>query len=102
MKELSDRMSSGEIDILFILRANPVYHLPLEWEFSRAMKAVPLVVNLSSFPDETSELAHLVMPTHTFLESWGDYSPWSKVRGLMQPVMGPVFDTRHSGDILLS
>jgi anaerobic selenocysteine-containing dehydrogenase/Fe-S-cluster-containing dehydrogenase component len=102
MKKLSDEMGSGEVDILFILRANPVYHLPLEWEFSRAMKAVPLVVTLSSFPDETSELAHLIMPTHTFLESWGDYSPWSKLRGLMQPVMGPVFDTRHSGDILLS
>jgi anaerobic selenocysteine-containing dehydrogenase/Fe-S-cluster-containing dehydrogenase component len=102
MKKLAHKMNSGEIDALFILRANPVYHLPPEWEFSRAIKTVPLVVTLSSFPDETSELAHLVMPSHTFLESWGDYSPWTKIRGFMQPVMGPVFDTRHAGDILLS
>jgi Fe-S-cluster-containing dehydrogenase component len=60
------------------------------------------VVNLGSFPDETGQMAHLVMPTHTFLESWGDHSPVAGVRGLMQPVTGPVFNTRPLADILLS
>jgi anaerobic selenocysteine-containing dehydrogenase/Fe-S-cluster-containing dehydrogenase component len=102
MKQWVDLMNSGGVDILFILRANPTFHLPKEWQFSEAVKKMRLVVSLGSFPDETSQLAHLIMPTHTFLESWGDYSPSPDVHGLMQAVMGPVFPTRPVGDILLS
>ena len=45
--------------------------------------------------------ADLVLPTHTPLERWGDSVPRVGVRGLMQPTMRPVFDTRHFGDLLL-
>ena len=102
MKELTQKMLKGEIDLLFIDRANPVFHLPPAWEFLKALKKVPTVVSFSSFPDETCEQVHLVLPTHTFLESWGDYSPRKNVEGLLQPVMGAMFDTRQLGDILLS
>lgn len=47
-------------------------------------------------------LAQLVLPAHTPLEAWGDYAPRAGVSGLMQPVMGPLFDTRHLGDTLLA
>ena len=102
IKEMAERMHAGEVDILFILRANPVFHLPLGWRFSEALKRVRLVVSLSSFPDETSEMAHVILPAHTFLESWGDHVPWTGIRGLMQPVTGSMFNTRTVGDILLS
>ena len=102
MKELIDKMRTGGVDILFILRANPAFHLPSQWGFSEALKAVRLVASFSSFPDETSQVAHVVLPTHTFLESWGDYEPYAGVRGIMQPVMGPIYNTRLPGDILLS
>lgn len=102
MKELTQKMLKGEIELLVIDRANPLFHLPPAWEFLKALKKVPTVVSFSSFPDETCEQAHLVLPTHTFLESWGDYSPRKNVEGLLQPVMGPMFNTRHLGDILLA
>ena len=102
MNKWINLMKAGGVDVLFILRANPAFHLPVDWNFSEAMKQVRLVVSFSSFPDETSKLAHLIMPTHTFLESWGDYSPSPGTHGLMQAVMGPVFSTRPPGDILLS
>ena len=102
MKDLTDRIRGGEVDILFLLRANPAFHLPPQWGFLDALKAVPLVVSFSSFPDESSQTAHLILPTHTFLESWGDYEPYAGVRSILQPVMGPMFDTRLMGEILLS
>ena len=102
MKNLTGRIQAGKVEALFILRANPAPHLPPQWGFEEALKKVPLVVSLSSFPDVTSRAANLVLPTHTFLESWGDYEPRAGIRGLMQPVMGPIFDTRHTGDVLLS
>jgi hypothetical protein len=78
------------------------FHLPPQWGLPEALKKVTLIVSFSSFPDEIGQAAQLVLPTRTFLESWGDYTPWTGVRGLLQPVMGPIFDTPHIGDILLS
>ncbi len=102
MKRLTEKMAAGEIDILLVYGANPVFSLPRSWNFDKAMQRVPLVVSFSSCVDETSNMAHLVLPTHTFLESWGDYSPRKGVTGVLQPTMGNLFDTRHLGDILLS
>ncbi len=102
MKTLTDAMLAGKIKALFILRANPAFHLPQTWHFSEALKTVPLVVYLGSYPDETGRLAHVRLPIHTFLESWGDYTPEPGIDSFLQPVMGPIFDTRNPGDILLS
>lgn len=102
MKDLAGRMTGGEIDALVIDGTNPVFHLPASWGFEAGIAKVPFVVSFSSYPDETSSLAHLVMPTHTFLETWGDYSPRTSVHGMLQPVMGPMFSTRQLEDVLLS
>ena len=101
MAELTTAMRNGEIELLILHDVNPVHTMPGGAEFTAALEAVPFVVTTSSYPDETSARAHLVLPTHTPLESWGDSVPRAGVRGLMQPVMRPVFDTKHFGDILL-
>ena len=102
MKELTERMARGEVDLLLLYHVNPVFSLPASWNFLKGLKSVPLVVSFSPVLDETSQHAHLCLPTHTPLESWGDHAPRKGVWGLMQPVMGPVFNTRHLGDLLLS
>ena len=102
MKALSERMERGEVELLMIYNANPVFSLPAAWNFQKGMKSVPFIVSFSSTIDETSQYAHVCLPVHTPLESWGDHSPKRGIWGIMQPVMGPVFTTRHLGDILLS
>ena len=102
IKRLTDDMANGQIGVMIVYRADPVYSLPAAWRFEKALSRVPLVISLSSFPDETTAHASLVMPSNTFLESWGDYRPQAKVTGLLQPAMGTFFDTRHLGDILLA
>jgi anaerobic selenocysteine-containing dehydrogenase/Fe-S-cluster-containing dehydrogenase component len=102
MKGVVERMTRGEVDLLLLHNANPVFSLPASWSALKAIKSVPFIVSFSPVLDETSEHAHLCLPTHSSLESWGDYSPKNGVWGFMQPVMGPLFDTRHLGDILLS
>lgn len=101
MFELTSAMRNGEIELLILYDVNPIHSMPGGAEFASALDEVPFVVSASSFPDETSTRANLVLPIHTPLESWGDSVPREGVRGLMQPVMRPVFDTRHFGDILL-
>jgi len=102
MKSFTERMENGEIDALMIYNANPAFFLPAAWNVEKAMRTVPFIVTFSTTGDETSQHAHLCLPTHSPLEAWGDYRPRKGVDGLMQPVMGPLFDTRHLGDLLLS
>ncbi|MBI2087186.1 MAG: molybdopterin-dependent oxidoreductase [Deltaproteobacteria bacterium] len=99
---LVQSMARGEIQALFLHNVNPLFTLPQSVGFAQAMKKVPLVVSFSSFMDETAADAHLVLPDHTPLESWGDYSPREGVIGLMQPAMRPLFDTKGLGDLLIS
>ena len=101
MLDLTAAMRSGEIDLLLLHNVNPVHSMPGGAAFAAALADVRMVVSTSNCPDETSSLAHLVLPTHTPLESWGDVESRQGVRGLMQPAMKPVFDTRHLGDLLL-
>ena len=102
MKDLNDRLLRGEIDLLLLDNVNPLFNLPPAWEFQKALKTVPMIVTFSSAPDETSEQANLILPAHTFFESWDDYSPRKSVQGLLQPTMGPIFNSRPFGDILIS
>ena len=99
---LTQTMARGEIQALFLYDVNPLFTLPPSAGFANALKRVPLVVALSSFMDETTAAAHLVLPPHTALESWGDYSPQEGVRSLMQPAMRPLFNTKDLGDFLIA
>ena len=101
MQALADAMRAGEIELAVVHDVNPVFALPAAAGFGRALAEVPFTVALSSQPDETTAQADLLLPVHTALESWGDSQPRRGVRGLMQPTMRPVFDTRPVGDVLI-
>jgi len=101
LKGLTERMKGGKIDLLLLHEANPVFTLPGSWNLPEKFRQAKRIVSFSSCPDETTDLAHLVLPAHTPLESWGSYEPRQGISGLMQPVMGPLFDSRHLGDLLL-
>jgi anaerobic selenocysteine-containing dehydrogenase len=103
---LVERMKSGQIKVLFIHGANPVYDLPAKLGFADALQSVPLVISFASFLDETAALADYVLPDHTPMESWGYQKVITGgdrlvVSGL-QPVVEPVCDTRATADVLLS
>lgn len=101
MVDLAEAMRAGEIDIVILHDVNPVHTMPGSADFVGALEGVDLVVTTSSHPDETSTRSDLVLPTHTPLESWGDAEPVAGLRGLMQPTIRPLFDTKHIGDLLL-
>ena len=99
--DLAGAMRDGTIELLILHQVNPVHTLPAAADFAGALDAVPFVAATSSWPDETTARADLILPAHTPLESWGDHRPAAGRYGLMQPAMRPVYDTRHLGDILL-
>jgi anaerobic selenocysteine-containing dehydrogenase/Fe-S-cluster-containing dehydrogenase component len=101
--KLVQAMAAGEIEVLVLGTAvNPVFTLPGGLKAAEAIRKVPFVVSFANLPDETTALAHLVLPDTHWLESWGDYAPQDGVLGLMQPTMSPIRDARPMGDVLLT
>ena len=99
-------MQAGDVEVLLVHDTNPVFALPSNVGFRQAMENVPLIVALSSFRDETTEMADLILPTNSYLESWGDDVPdpgvGFPVASISQPVVAPLYDTLPAGDIMLS
>jgi anaerobic selenocysteine-containing dehydrogenase len=104
--DLIDKMKNGDIDLLFVSGANPVYDLPAAAGFREAIKEVAHVVSFSPFVDETVVWSDLILPDHTYLESWGYQVPAPgadrPVVSSQQPVVGPYYDTRSTADVILA
>lgn len=92
-------------EVLLIDDVNPVFGSPAAWQVSDTFKRVPFIVSFGPFIDETSALADLILPDHSFLESWVDAAPESgsanAAPSKFGPVMRPLYDTRSTPDVLL-
>ena len=93
------------VQVLVVDQVNPIFTTPSAWRVREAIEKIPFIVSFASFIDETSALADLILPDHSFLESWVDSVPEagtpSAVINVAAPVMKPIFDTRAMPDILL-
>jgi anaerobic selenocysteine-containing dehydrogenase len=93
------------VHALLIDGTNPVFAAPPAWRVREALLKVPFIASFGSFLDETSVLADLVLPDHSFLESWTDGRPESgaatAVATLAPPAMQPLHQTRAMPDVLL-
>ena len=93
------------IDLLFLYDTNPVFGTPPAWRVGEALKRIPYIVSFGSFIDESSILADLILPDHSFLESWVENEPESGTResvfSVAPPVMRPLHQTRSMPEVLL-
>jgi anaerobic selenocysteine-containing dehydrogenase len=91
--------------VLLVDDVNPVHGSPSSLKVADALKRVPFIASFGSFMDETSSLADLILPDHSFLESWVEAAPESgsakATRTKFGPVMKPLYDTRSTPDVLL-
>jgi len=103
----ADTMSGGPSapQVLLIDGANPVHTAPGAWRVRDAFEKIPFIASFGSFLDETSILADLILPDHTFLESWSEAVPESgattAVASVAPPAMSPLHETRATADVLL-
>jgi len=105
LAEAVNKGSRSPVDTLLVFSANPAYSLPDGGAFNKALKKIPYIVSFSPYKDETSFMADLVLPDHTYLETMEDivWPPGLQypLYGLSQPVVEPVYDTRQSGDVVI-
>ncbi|MFI5279234.1 MAG: molybdopterin-dependent oxidoreductase [Gemmatimonadales bacterium] len=97
-----DAMRAGDVDVALVHGANPAYSLPSGAKFAEAFAKVGLKVSLSMTLDETAQLCDLILPDHHALESWDIVEPLAGVKGIVQPTIRPLADTRQTFDVLLA
>jgi menaquinone reductase, molybdopterin-binding-like subunit len=91
--------------VLLLDDANPVFGAPKAWQVRDALAKTPFIASFGSFIDDTSIHADLILPDHSFLESWVDSTPESgsieAVSTVAGPVMKPLHNTRATVDVLI-
>jgi anaerobic selenocysteine-containing dehydrogenase len=105
---LSERIVSGGPylpRVLLFYETNPLYEGVGTDLWRGAFGVIPFIVSFSSFMDESTLHADLVLPNHTFLERWVDGVPpgglGRATLGIGRPVVEPLHNTRHTADVLL-
>jgi anaerobic selenocysteine-containing dehydrogenase len=107
VQALIERMNGGEISLLLVHGANPVYDLPPASGIADALAKVKTIISFNPLVDETAAVADYLLPDRTYLEGWGYEVAQPAFQGRpavsgQQPVVGPFHDVRATGDVLLT
>ena len=94
MVSLVNGMNAGQVGALLVYGANPAYDYFEADKFKAGLSKVKLSVSFSEKMDETTELCQYSVPTHHYLESWGDAEPRTGYISFLQPTIYPLFKTR--------
>ncbi|MBN2419791.1 MAG: molybdopterin-dependent oxidoreductase [Deltaproteobacteria bacterium] len=93
------------VDTLLVFSSNPAFTLPDGGDFYQSLKKIPFIVSFSPYLDETTLMADIILPDHTYLEKIDDILNPPALQynfyGLTQPVIDPLYNTKNSGDVLL-
>jgi anaerobic selenocysteine-containing dehydrogenase len=101
----SEALGGTVPQVVFVDGVNPVFTAPAAWRVREALEKIPYIVSFGAFVDETASLADIILPDHTFLESWVESVPESgaqaAVASVAPPAMRPLYQTRSTPDVLL-
>lgn len=94
-----------QLDTLLIYGTNPAFDHPYAQRIRQVFDKIPFIVSFATILDESSEYADLVLPEHAYLERWMDSGSGPGIAfanaSVSQPVVDPLYQTRHAGDVLI-
>ena len=97
MAALGAELAAGSFQSVVLWEVNPVYDGPAPLDWAKAVAGCRTRLRLGRLPDESAAACDWLLPTHHWLESWGDQQGGL----LQQPVVESLFDTRQAEDLLL-
>jgi len=92
------------VEAMMIYYANPLLQTPNEELQIEAFKEVPFLFTVDCFMSETAEMADVILPDRTYLERFDLVpirTPTHTGHALRQPVVEPLYNTKHVVDILI-
>ena len=90
-----------ELDVLFVVDANPIFALPPSWGMLDTLKKVPTVISVQDFPNDVDEVAAFALNSNHPLESWGDAEPVAGFWSMRQPGVRTTTDSRQTEEIFM-
>jgi len=106
---LPEALKSGKpypAEVAFLYYADPLFSLPASLGMREALDHVPFIVSFSPYLEDTTAIADLILPDHTYLERWQDDSTPPNVDfttlGIRRPVRAPLYNTRATSDVLFA
>ena len=106
LQDLVDKINAGKVKTLFVHGLNPVFEFPASLGFEASLANVETIVSFSTYADETSSIADVVLPDHSALESFGyqrvKTNTLVPILSGAQPVVAPFYNTMSTVDLLLA
>jgi molybdopterin-containing oxidoreductase family iron-sulfur binding subunit len=93
-------MGAGRYAAAILWGVNPSYALPNAEQWNAAFAKIPLRIFVGLYDDESAAQCNWVLPSHHWLESWGDFGE-RELLTLQQPAIAPLYDSRQGEDIVL-
>jgi len=93
LKNLTEDLKAGKVDLLFVLGGNPVYDAPVDLDFGKVLMSSKAVkVRFATHEDETAidgQCQWFVNAAH-YLETWGDVRGHDGTASIQQPLIAPL------------
>ncbi len=102
LAELNADMAAGQVDLLVILDANPVYTAPADLQFADNLRKVALRIHHGLFRDETADLCHWHVPATHYLEQWTDLRAFDGTVSICQPLIAPLYGAARSAHEIIA
>jgi MoCo/4Fe-4S cofactor protein with predicted Tat translocation signal len=100
LRELTEEMKAGRVELLIILGVNPVFTAPADLRFDKALEKVPLRFHHGLYQDETAVRCDWHIPEAHYLESWSDARAYDGTATIMQPLIAPLYDGHSAHELL--
>ncbi len=100
LRQLTDAMNAGQVELLLILGGNPIYNAPADFAFTQGLPKVKNSLHLSQQFNETSLKTTWQIPESHFLEEWADARAFDGTVSILQPLIAPLYDTRSALTVL--
>ena len=105
LPEVINASSESPLQSLLVYNANPMYTMADSIAVKEAFAKIPLIVSFSPYMDETASYSDYILPNHTYLERYEDSAtPFGFTQPLIslaKPVVKPLFNTKHTGDVII-
>src|SRR5262249_11538995 len=111
LRELTEDMRGGAVEMLFILGSNPAYTAPVDLGFADALlklsgqrnekgQYTTVTVHHGLYQDETAEFCQWHVPETHFLETWSDARAHQGTASVMQPLIAPLFGGKSAHEVM--
>ncbi|MEM7367012.1 MAG: TAT-variant-translocated molybdopterin oxidoreductase [Bacteroidota bacterium] len=102
LDQLAKDLESGNIDVLIVVDADPVYDTPYGDIFKNALGNLGLSLAMTNKANETSNLCQFTAVIPHYLEAWGDAQQSATQYSLRQPTIRPLFNSRPVEECFLN